>query len=258
MTAKSARQVLLLRRPDGSDDGDSRVRQARAVASGDPQLLAETSDAAALVGQLASELHALPSEETAVSEAARALAAKRSGERSPVSNPATIAVGVGFLLLIAVLVWNFLGRAGTFPDEAVKIATAGAKAGPEQFDPVEEKAGALQDWFALKGFDAFHIAPGLEGYDVVGVRIFKVDNELVAQAAVPENLMYFYSFPANAFGIDVSPEKAWRVTQADRTALALRQENGVCFLVAFRGTEAEMKAFLEKSGALNPKAAADR
>ncbi len=252
MTPKSARQVLLLRRPDGSDDGDSRVRQARTVASQDPHLNADTAAARALFERLAAELQVLSPDEEAVSEAAHALAAKRSGERSPVNNPATIAVGVGFLLLIAVLVWNFLGRAGTFPDEAVKIATAGAKAGPEQFDPVEEKAGALQDWFALKGFDGFHIAPGLEDYDVVGVRIFKVDNELVAQAAVPENLMYFYSFPANAFGIDLSPEKSWRVTQADRTALALRQENGVCFLVAFRGTEEEMKAFLEKSGALNP------
>ncbi len=34
--------------------------------------------------------------------------------RSILSNPATVAVGLGFLLLIAILVWNMMGRAGTF------------------------------------------------------------------------------------------------------------------------------------------------
>ena len=45
--------------------------------------------------------------------------------------------------------------------EAVKIAMTGAKATPSQFDPVEEKADSLQDWFTLKGFDNFQVPAGI-------------------------------------------------------------------------------------------------
>ena len=183
-----------------------------------------------------------------ISEAAKAFAAHRSGARIAVSNPAMIAVGLGFLLLVGVLAWHLLGQAGTFPDEAIKIAATGAKAGAEQFDAVEEEAGHLQDWFMLKGFDNFRVPPGLEHYHVVGVRLFKAENEYVAQAAVREHTTFFYSFPAHAFGIRVVPEKSWRITEDGRTVLAIRQEDGMCFLIAFRGRKQDMEALLEKAG----------
>lgn len=173
------------------------------------------------------------------------------GGRSAFSNPAALAIGVGFLLLVAVLVWNMLGRAGTFPDEAVKIATTGGKASPDQFQPVENKVGDLDDWLMLKGFDNFRVPPGLEDFTAAGVRIFKVENEPVAQAAIiSENQMYFYSFASVPLGISVVPEKTWRITEADSWVLAIREEKGSCFLIAFRGRKAEMKAMLEKAGAL--------
>ena len=173
------------------------------------------------------------------------------GSRSAFSNPAAIAIGVGFLLLIAILVWNMLGRAGTFPDEAVKIATTGGKASPDQFQPLENKVGDLDDWLLLKGFDNFRVPPGLEDFTAAGVRIFKLENEPVAQVAiVSENQMYFYSFASIPLGISVVPENTWRVTEADNWVLAIREEKGSCFLIAFRGKKADMKALLEKSGAL--------
>jgi hypothetical protein len=169
-----------------------------------------------------------------------------------VRNPATFAVGAGFLLLIAILVWNFLGRAGVFPDEAIKIATTGAMASPEQFEAIEEKAAALQDWFLLKGNDSFRVPPGFENFVVAGVRTFKVENEPVAQAAAMEQdrTMYFYSFAAQPFGIDITPEKSWRITEADRSVLAIRESDGICFLIAFRGTKKDMQDLLEKNGGL--------
>jgi hypothetical protein len=148
------------------------------------------------------------------------------------------------------LVWLLLGRGGTFPNEALKIATTGAKATANQFDPVEEKAGALQDWFALKGFDNFQLPEEFAGFDVVGVRLFTVDNEPIAQVLVPQNTMYFYCFASQPFGIKLAPEKSWRITEADRSVYAIREENGMCFLIAFRGSEQEMKTLLAETGAL--------
>jgi hypothetical protein len=185
-----------------------------------------------------------------IDEGARAFTAKHGKGRTQVGNHAAFAVGVGFLLLIALLVWMFLGRAGTFPNEALKIAAVGSKATANEFDAVEEKAGGLQDWFALKGFDNFQVPAEFVGFDVVGVRLFTVDNEPVAQALAPENVMYFYCFASQPFGINIVPEKSWRITEADRSVLAIREEKGMCFLIAFRGSKEDMKRLLTETGAL--------
>jgi hypothetical protein len=252
MNAKSARQILLCRRPSGEDDSDPSMKRAMALAARDSSLAAELERQTAFDRACADELEAMPLDEdsrTQIKQGARAFAAKH-GTRTAVGKHAAFAVGIGFLLVIGLLVWIFLGRAGTFPDEAVKIAMTGAKATPNQFDPVEEKADALQDWFTLKGFDNFRVPPEFAQFDVVGVRIFTVDNEPVAQVAVPENVMYFYCFSSQPLGISVVPEGSWRITESDRSVLAIREEKGVCFLVAFRGSRKDMKGLLEKSGAL--------
>lgn len=192
-----------------------------------------------------------PDEDAAkqIMDAAHALSARHGGHRISARNPATLAVGLGFLLLIAVLTWHFLGEAGLFPEEAVKIANAGAAARPDQFDPVDNDASQLRDWFMLKGFDDFQLPPGLGRYHVVGVRLFKFENEAIAQAAIAENTMFFYAFAGHSLGIDVVPEKTWRITQTDRWVLAIRQEKDFCFMIAFRGTKADMERLLEKTTA---------
>jgi hypothetical protein len=253
MNSKSARQVLLCRRPTGEDDTDPSMKRAMAVAAKDDSLAAELEHQTAFDRACSKELNAIaldPDSRGQINEAARAFAAKRRGWRTQVGKHAAFAVGIGLLLLIILLVWILLGRAGTFPSEDVKIAAAGAKATPDQFDPVEEKAGSLQDWFALKGFENFHIPAEFAQFDTVGVRMFTVDKEAIAQVAVPEHLMYFYCFSAQPFGINVVPEGSWRITESDRWVLAIREDKGVCFLVAFRGSKKQMKVLLEKTGAL--------
>lgn len=251
MNPKLARQLLALRRANGADDESPSVKKALAAAKTDPALssLLSAQETLNTEGQAAVQSLELPPQaETDISDAAHAFSQRHDGHRFSVRNPATLAVALGFLLLIGVLTWHFLGQAGVFPEEAIKIATAGAGARPDQFDSLEEKAGQLQDWFMLKGFDNFRVPPGLENLDVVGVRLFKSENEWVAQAAASENTMFLYCFPSQPFGIDVPPEKSWRITEADRTVLAIREEDGVCFMISFRGTKAEMEQFLRKTG----------
>lgn len=251
MNPKLARQTLALRRPNGSDDETPQVKKALDAAKADAELSAWLAAQSSLdaEGHAAVQSLALsPQADTDITDAAHAFSQRHDSHRFSVRNPATLAVTLGFLLLIGVLTWHFLGQAGVFPEEAIKIATAGAGARPDQFDPLEQKAGQLEDWFMLKGFDNFRVPPGLENLQVVGVRLFQSENEWVAQAAVAENTMFLYCFPSQPFGIDVRPEKSWRITQAERTALAIREEGGMCFMIAFRGSEADMKAFLHKTG----------
>jgi hypothetical protein len=253
VNSKTARQILLCRRPTGQDDADPLVKRALVVAAKDKALAAELQSQTAFDLACADDLDAIRLDADSlaqIDEGARAFATKRGKGRTLVGSHAAFAVGVGFLLLIGLIVWIFLGRSGVFPEEALKIATTGAKADPNQFDAVEEKAGSLQDWFALKGFDNFRVPPEFANFDVVGVRIFTVDNEPIAQVLVPENYMYFYCFASQPLGISVAPEGSWRITEADRSVLAIREENGMCFLVALRGSEETMRNFLRKAGAL--------
>ena len=198
-------------------------------------------------GPLLHELDLGPKGEKDVEEAARAMADKHDGQWISVRNPALIAVALGFLLMIGVLTWYFLGQAGTFPDDAMQVATLGALASPEQFDAVDSTTSQLQDWFMLKGFDNFHPAPGFEKYHAVGVRIFKYENEPIAQVLIPENTMFFYSFAAEPLGINVTPEKTWRIAELGRSVVAIREEKGVCFLISFRGKKEQMEQLLEKA-----------
>lgn len=249
MTPKAARPILLARRPDGRDD--VRLRDALAAAAAAPELEAEVRSWQEFDRTLAADLEALSLDAVGsdrLTAAAEALRARRAGLIS-LRNPATVAVGVGFLLLVAVLVWNFLGRAGMFPDDGVKIATAGGKAAPAQFDEVQDKTGHLPDWFMLKGFDDFRVPAGFENFDAVGVRLLRVEDENVAQVAVAGELpMYFYSFRAQPFGIAVYPEGAWRMTEADQWALAIREEDGVCFLIALKGSQNDLRRVMERAG----------
>ena len=246
MTPKQARQILSVRRADGTDDHEGSVKKALAMADKDPELAREVETFQLLDAEIAASLYKIPVDSEAVSKASDRLASKFQGHRITVRNPALLAVGLGFLLLVAVLTWHFLGQTGVFPDEVIKIAQAGAGATPDRFEAVDSKAGELQDWFMLKGFDSFRVPPGFENFPVVGVRLFSVEGERIAQALVPEQTMFFYSFPTTELGIDVRPEKSWRVTEAGSLVLAVREERGVGFLIAFRGKKADMQRLLEQ------------
>ncbi len=171
-------------------------------------------------------------------------------EHSAVKNPATIAVGAAFLILIAVVVWQVTGKVGVFPEEAIKVATEARRATQESFSPVDAKLGTLPDWFAMQGFEGFQIPPGLENLDAVGVRTFSYDGAAVAQVAVlnDEKNLFVISFPAEAFEIRSLPSQTWQVSSSGRNAYAIREENGMCFLITFAGSESEMTAFLATIG----------
>lgn len=250
MTPKLARQVLLTRRPDGSDDDTRTVKAALAAAESDPTLAQELALQEAFDREASQALQALGTDEPAdeaINHAKDAMGGEHGGLLHTVKNPALVAVALGFLLMIAVLTWHFLGESGAFPDEAGKISSLGGGAAINQFEVVDNPVGQLQDWFMLKSFDSFLVPAGLEKFHAVGVRIFKYDGEAVSQVAVDgDRPMFFYCFPAQPFGINVKPEGSWAIAHTGKTVMAIREEKSVCFMVTFEGTEQQMKTFLGK------------
>jgi len=249
MNTRTARQILLARRPDGRDDESPGVKEALAAIATDASLSAECEEARIFDRGISADLLAIALPEGVaeqIDDAREEFSGSRHGGSMAMGRPAALAVGFGFLLLIAVLVWNFLGRAGTFPDDAMKISGSGEQASADEFDSVDDKVGELQDWFMLKGFDNFRVPQGVETFSAVGARIFKVEGEPVAQVAVSEHRMFFYAFAAQPFGIQVVPEGAWRFAEDDGNALAIREEGGICFLITMHGSKRELQKLLGK------------
>ncbi len=248
MSPKSARQFLALQPPAAPDP--AAVARARDALAKSPVLLAEYEAQVALDKAACSVLAGLeipPPVLVDLDSQAVAISAARSRRSFNPRDPAMLAVAIGFLLLVAVLAWHFLGRAGVFPEEALSIAAEGAKLRAEQFEVVEDKAGNLEDWFVLKGFDRFHVPAKFADYQVAGARIFKIENRPVAVLAVPENHMFFLIFDPVPLGIEIRPEGSWRIAEFDhKFAAAILEEKGMCFMVVIKGAKKDLSRLLEK------------
>ncbi|MDX2079737.1 MAG: hypothetical protein SFU53_03045 [Terrimicrobiaceae bacterium] len=245
MTPRAARQFLAAQHPDDFEHGRD-CRRALAALEKSPELKNDLERQIALDRHWAARLHAVPVPEPAAEQlhaSGRAAAAKR--RRFSLGDPAILSALIGLVLLLGLLGWHLLGRAGAFPEEALTIAVDVVKLGPDQFEAVEDSAGALEDWFLLKGFEKFRIPPGFEKYEVAGARLSKVDNQPVAVLAVPENYMFFTVFDARPLGISLEPEGSWSFIEFDyRYAAAVREDKGVCFMVVIRGTRNQLEKIL--------------
>lgn len=178
--------------------------------------------------------------------AMRASAAEQKArQRWNPRDPAFLSVVVGFLLLLALLTWNFLGRVGVFPEDALTIAEEVVKIGPDQFDAIEVPAADAADWFLLKGFEKFPVPAEFAGSKAAGARLATVDKLPVAVLIVPENLMYFVVFDPKPLGISIG--SGWRIAEFNlKYAAALREEGGMCFMVVVRGSKAQLEKILAK------------
>lgn len=248
MNPKSARQFLAIQLPDPPDSRE--ISRARDALAKSPALLEEYEAQVAMDKATSSVLAAVeipPAATGAFGEQLAAISASRSGRRFNPRDPAMLAVAICLLLLVAVLAWHFLGRAGVFPEEALTIAAEGAKLRAEQFEVVEGKAGALEDWFILKGFDRFHVPEKFAGYQAAGARVFKIENRPVAVLAIPENYMFFLVFDPAPLGIKIRPAGSWQFAEFDyKYAAAIREESGMCFMVVIKGTSKDLARLIEK------------
>ncbi len=251
MNARTARQVLRAYRPSGEDDDEREVVAALKIAAKTPALEADFRNQLAFDRLLAQTLETALPEEMAASfeEVARRLEGKRS-RKFTFRDPAMLAVGLAFLMLVGLLAWIFLGKMGSFAgmQEAIELAQQGDKAGPAQFQPIETKAAALTDWFVVQDFDGFVVPRGMESAPVLGARTFKYDDMPVAVAAIAKPKSLWYVFEANPFGISLSPGE-WKIVeygQQNKRALGVTQVGAMAFVIVLReGGKADLQKYLD-------------
>jgi hypothetical protein len=255
MNTRFARHILRGYRPSGEDDDEREVRAALKVAVRTPALETEFRNQLAFDRALAARLDTTLSGDLAESlqEAAVRLEG-RHFRRFTFRDPAMLAVGLAFLILVGLMIWIFMGKMNSFSgmQEAVEMALQGDNARPEQFEAIETNAGSLTDWFVMKDFDGFAMPRGMEGAPVIGVRTFKYDDVPVAVAAIAKPKSLCYVFEANPFGISLSKGE-WKIVEygdRNKRALAITQLGNMAFVIALReGDKAALQKYIGSLGA---------
>jgi hypothetical protein len=240
MNSRVARNLLATYLDDPNETAPPQVQKALKVLARLPELKAEFDEQSAIDarGRVILGDAEFPSEvEESLAAKVAALPEKRFNPR----DPSILAAVIGFLLLVLVLTWNFLGRPAAFPPDAAEIAEHMLEIEDEPLDPVGEPAGEVEDWFLMKGFDGFKVPEHLAANLAESGGVLKIENQPVAVVTVPQRNARFIVFPAKPFGIDI-PEGEWRTaTIDDLHVAAIRELDGMCFMILRRGSLASVQ-----------------
>ena len=229
---------------------DPRILKAVRAAEKDPGLQAELARQRAFDARVLTAVEQVMLPQALV---ARLAAGPEPGVRAlsgkaALLQPVVLAILIGAVVLLGwggVTLWN---RAHSFSgkDSAIRMVEVNDEMTGMEMEPKKGLAGALDDWFFDKyGFEDYFVPAGFENYQTVGARLFKQDGEPVAQVAIEENNMIFYSFKAEDFGVAL-PNDQWHIFDDGEWVAALQQRDDECFMVAFRGSSSDMEDFLNK------------
>ena len=167
-------------------------------------------------------------------------------------NPAFLATGIAIVVIAIFGTSQLIDRLNRFPGEttARRLLTTASSTHSMMLDPVKTDAGALGDYLFMKHRLAHYDVP-LEFADLktIGCRVFDdEEGQRVAQIWVVEKKMQFFLFPAER---DPKTGKAkefagWRSIEQERWAGVVKEQNGVCFMAALRGSPKDLAPYTSK------------
>jgi hypothetical protein len=228
---------------------DPRIAKAVRVAEKDPALKPELARLREQDGRnlAAVEQVMLPPAFLGKLAAGHAEAARPFSGKAFFAQPVVLAIIIGAVVLLGwggVSLWN---RSQDFPgkDSVMRMVEVNDEMTGMEMEPKKDSAAALDDWFFDKyGFEDYYLAPGFENYQTAGARLFKQDGQPVAQVAVPDHNMVFFSFKAEDFGLSL-PNDQWRTFRDGDWVAAVVQHDDESFMVTFRGSGSDMDSLLQ-------------
>ena len=229
---------------------EGRVQKAVRVAESDAELGKKLHDQMEFDAQIVEAIHSVvPPEDLreklgALNEAS---GAGRRGLRSQMSSPAMLAALAGVLLIVGVVIFIMLENMKDFDGrEAVKqMLDATTKMNGTELEAVTTTTAQLGDWLFVRGYEGYEMPPELAALPVIGSRVFRQDGKPVAQFVVEKHDSVVFEFHAADFGVQLPADGDWQMLEQGGWAAAVRQHGDHCFMIAFRGVEAEMRTFLE-------------
>lgn len=166
-------------------------------------------------------------------------------------NPAVLAIALALAVIGGIFAYRVHEHLRDFPgaDKARRLLTVATSTRSVLLDPLKTDAGALSDLFFMKHrLEHYDVPAEFADFKTMGTRVFD-DEEVhrVAQIWLTEKRMQLFLFPAE-------PDKEgkindfsdWRFVELEGWTGVVTQRNGVCFMAAIRGSEKDLKPYLEK------------
>jgi hypothetical protein len=248
MNAQTAETLIRCHRPGKASD--ARTQKAVKFAEQDPELQKKLSEQIQFDEQIIDVIHYIKPPDNLrqkLSTLSAQPGAEKASLKRQVINPAVLTAILGVILFVGVVAFFVMERMEKFPGhESVEglLGTAAKMTGAE-FEPLTTTTSQLGDWLYMRGYEGYEVPPEVAALPVVGSRVFHYDNRTVAQAAIDKHESLLYQFHASEFGVQLPPDGDWVVLKKDEWVGAIRQHGDHCFLVAFRGSKAEMRVFLQ-------------
>ncbi|MEO7168296.1 MAG: hypothetical protein ABI787_12850 [Spartobacteria bacterium] len=175
--------------------------------------------------------------------------AKRSWKKT-VRHPAILATALAVLVMAGIAIFFFVERLNEFPGSATakKMLVVASAARRSEFERLNTDAINLGDYFFMKNqLEHFDVPMQFADFRASGARVFDdEDGHRVAQVLLAERGVQFFLYPVEK-GAQPTPKPArpvWRYVDGDGWAGAVAERDGVCFLFAMHGTEAELRTYL--------------
>jgi hypothetical protein len=167
-------------------------------------------------------------------------------------NPVFLATGIAAVVIAVIVIFQLIDRLNRFPGEptARRLLTTASSTHSMILDPVKTNAGALGDYFFMKHRLArYDVPPEFADLKTLGVRVFDdEEGQRIAQVWAVEKKMQFFLFPAQRDPKTGAAKhfNGWRYVDQDRWTGAVKEQNGVCFMAALRGSEKELAPYVSK------------
>ncbi len=175
---------------------------------------------------------------------------KRSWKKTA-RHPAILATALAFLVLAGIAIFFFVERLHEFPgsETAKKMLVVASNARRSQFDRVNTDAINLGDYFFMKfQLEHFDVPMRFADFRASGARVFEdEDGHRVAQVLLAESGVQFFLYPSERTEPPASPTAGspdWRYVEDEGWAGAVEEHDGVCFMIAMRGSEEELRSYL--------------
>ena len=169
-----------------------------------------------------------------------------------VQNPAFLATGIAVIVIAIIAIFQLIDRMNRFPGEvtARRLLTTASSTHAMMLDPVKTDAGALGDFFFMKHrLVHYDVPPEFSELKTLGCRVFDdEEGQRVAQVWAVEKKMQFFLFPAERDPKTGKPREfsGWRNIEQERWAGVVKEDKGVCFMAAIRGSAKDLAPYISK------------
>lgn len=172
---------------------------------------------------------------------------------STARHPAILATALAVLVMAGIGIFFFVEHLHEFPGSATakKMLLVASNAHRTQFERLNTDAINLGDYFFMKfQLEHFDVPMRFADLRASGARVFDdEDGQRVAQVLLAEKGVQFFLYPSDrkepgTQNLDRPGPPVWRYVESEGWAGAVSEHDGVCFLIAMRGSEEELRNYL--------------